>query len=104
MKAMLTLLFLLLTANALASDEVKIEGTLFKKNEKWFLFVENEKASFKKGTLSLNDIPESQSKFLIERAYVQVFGKSGNCKSKEICIVVKSIKPTLLDPLNSRKK
>mgnify|MGYP001561183354 CR=1 FL=1 len=95
---------LLYSVTGLASDEMTLDGTLFKKNDKWFLFVQNEKASFKKGTVELKDIPSSQNKFLIEKAYVQVFGKQDKCPSKKMCIAVKSLKPALLDPLNSRGK
>lgn len=95
---------LLLPLSAFALDETTLEGTLFKKNDQWFLFVEDEKASFKKGTVELKDIPSSQKKLLIEKAYVRVSGKQDQCPSKKMCIAVKSLKPALLDPLNSREK
>jgi hypothetical protein len=99
-------LLLLYSAHGLASEseEMNLDGTLFKKSDTWFLFVENEKASFKKGTVELKDIPASQNKFLVEKAYVQVLGKQGECPSKKMCLTVKSLKPILFDPLDGRKK
>ncbi len=99
-------LLLLYSAHGVTSEpeEMSLDGTLFKKNDTWFLFVENEKASFKKGTVELKDIPPSQNKFLIEKAYVQVLGKQGQCPSKKMCVIVKSVKPALFDPLDGRKK
>lgn len=103
MKHLLAVL-ILYSLTGFASEETSLEGTLFKKNDKWFLFIESEKTSFKKGTVELKDIPSSQNKFLIEMAYVQVLGKQDKCQSKKMCLTVKSLKPTLLDPLNGRNK
>jgi hypothetical protein len=100
-------LFLALTLfslRGLAAENLSIDGTLFKKDQRWFLFVENEKAAFKKGTIELKDIPSAQKKFLIDKAYVQVTGEMDTCPSKKTCINVKSVKPTLFDPLAGRKK
>lgn len=86
-----------------ASSGASIDGTLFKKEQKWFLFVQSEDASFKKGTIELKDIPTSEKKFLIEKAYVRIFGVRASC-GPAMCLTVKTIKPTLFDPLKSRKK
>ena len=98
------LLTLFLSFSAFALEETTLEGTLFKKNDQWFLFVEDEKASFKKGTVELKDIPSSQKKLLIEKAYVQVSGKQDQCLSKKVCVSVRTLKPALLDPLKGRSK
>ena len=98
------ILFMFLSVLGFASDEINLEGTLFKKNGKWHLFVESENSSIKKGVFELVDIPQSEKKFLVEQAVVDIAGKRKTCDSKQICLAVNFIKPTVYDPLKGRKK
>lgn len=83
--------------------ELKLDGTLFKKDQKWFIFVQSEDATFKKGTLELKNIPPTENKYLVEKAYVRIYGSQFSCGSA-MCIAVKTIKPALFDPLKDRGK
>ncbi len=103
MKLLLILSFLWPTVSY-SAELGGLEGTLYKKSEKWFLFVETESAYFKKGSVALVNIPKEQNKYLIEKSYVQVIGHQEKCESANICMAVKAIKPAIYDPLKGRKK
>ncbi len=87
-----------------ASDEMTLDGTLFKKNDSWFLFVEMESVSLKKGTIALTNISKQQNKYLVEKSYVRVIGQRGKCEFSYICMNVETIRPAMYDPLKGRKK
>lgn len=103
-KLFLFLLLVPLLSFASEISEISLEGTLFKKSNKWFLFVESDKASFKKGTLELVSVPKEQTKFLIEKSFVQITGQQGRCATQGLCLSVKTIKLAVFDPLKDRKK
>ena len=86
-----------------AADKMNVEGTLFKKNGKWHLFVESENSAIRKGVIELVDTPGDATKYLIEKAVVSVTGNRKACDSKQICLAVLSIRPTTLDPLKRRQ-
>ena len=104
MRILAILLFIPLVSFAKAQTDVLLEGTLFKKDNKWFLFVESDKASFKKGTLELTNVPKEQKKYLIDKAFVQISGTQDKCPTHGICLSVKTMKLTTFDPLKGREK
>lgn len=99
----LIFLLLILPAASLATEKMSLEGTLFKKDGKWHLFVESDNSSIKKGVIALIKIPKSQMKLLGEKYFVVVTGHQEKCESKHICLAVDKIKPAVNDPLKDRK-
>jgi hypothetical protein len=85
--------------------QTQLDGTLYRKKNDWLLFVESDKAEFKKGSVQLV-LSKSKKKqlesYLINQSYVTVVGKKTHCKSKLLCVNVDSIAATLYHPLNSR--
>src|ERR1035437_3648965 len=85
-------------ASASPEAQVQLEGTLYRKKSEWLLFVESDKAAFKKGSIQLV-LPKPKGKqferYLINQSYVTVVGKKTSCKSKLLCIEVDSIAPAL---------
>lgn len=100
----LSIAFILFSIHVVAAENATLDGVLFEQDKKWFLYVQSDKATFKKGTVELKNISSAQKNFLIDRMYVQIKGEMDTCPFKKICIIVKSIKPSLLDPLAGRKK
>jgi|GEM_PF-4635911 len=84
------------------SEESLIQGLLFKKNEKWCIFVESKNAAFKKGVLTLIKIPKSYNKMLIEKSFVEIIGHQEKCASPFACFAVKKIKSAVYDPLKNK--
>lgn len=106
MKKLLFLMLFLPAISFAAEDtgtKLSIEGTLFKKNGKWHLFVESDSAAIKKGVFALIKIPKAQAKTLHEKDYVAVLGHQEKCASPHICMSVEKIKLTVNDPLKNRK-
>jgi hypothetical protein len=86
--------------------QIQLDGTLYKKNGNWFLFVESSKTSFKKESfrLVLSPTKKKQLKnYLIEQFHITVTGDKMDCDPiahhTPTCIVIDSIVPSLYRPL-----
>ncbi|MCE3009683.1 MAG: hypothetical protein LW875_03625 [Proteobacteria bacterium] len=99
----LIFLLLFIPVVGFATEKISLEGTLFKKDGKWHLFVESDNSSIKKGVIALIKIPKSQMKLLGEKYFVVVAGYQEKCESQHICLAVEKIKPAVNDPLKDRK-
>jgi hypothetical protein len=101
MKILIFLSFLLLSLSV-SADEVSMRGTLFKKGNAWKIFVESDEVSFKKGVLTLVNIPKHYNKLLIRKSFVEVSGHVEKCDIRQTCFSVRKISPAVLNPLKNK--
>lgn len=98
-----TISLLVLLCFGASAEEILIQGTLFKKNDKWNVFVESDQTSIKKGVFELNNIPDSYRTSLIEKAFVKIVGQIEKCNSAQKCLAVKKIDLANPDPLKGKR-